>query len=127
MNKMNSLRKIKKALNPKRQIHKNVGYLELTIRSNRGKYTKLPLPVRTISVQRKIPYKTVNFVKVAPLSTHHIRIEGVASRYVAQEMLVNKKIHYVVGNKKLEGRIMSVVPATKGPEGIPAPAPPPLS
>lgn len=98
-----------------------------TQKNNSGQYRKLPLSVRRILVREGSPYKTENFVKVLPLSTCHIKIEGIESRYIAQEMLLNRRIRYVIGNQKLEGTIMGVVSAPKGPEGIPGPAPPPLN
>lgn len=124
MHRINSSKKVmsKKTAVPRKATHKDMKYLELTVKKNSGKYTRLSLPIKEVCVQT--PHRKVSLVKVATASKPSITIDNIPSKYIRPKSLLHKKIHAKKGGIQLEGTIVKVVTA-KPTDGGPVPVPPP--
>lgn len=125
MHKINSSKKVmlKKTAVPRKVTHKDVKCLELTVKKNSGKYTKLSLPIKEVCVQTA--HRKVSLVKIVTASKPSITIDNISSTYIRPKSLLHKKIHAKKDGLQIEGTIVKVVPIAKSPEGEPVPAPPP--
>lgn len=124
---MANIKSVKKALRSKKLSHKKTNYLELLIKEDKRKYTKLSLPIKIVRASVKQPLnKKVYHVKIEPESVLNlsIKIDNMQSKNFIPQNLCNKKIHFIRENKKMEGIIVHANIRSKVPEGEPVPNPP---